>query len=1274
MRMILTCIGAWGRNEQQLGHPCQGRGLRPLGRPSIAVSGPAQAGIRSILALATLFVLVFAPASAQVQYDALSSYALRRVNPAYTGNLVQVRRSCDNATMMVGQTACGDLDTNAIKTFALANGIVDQLGSPAVGAYSLRRMRCGYTGPMIRVRRGCDNAQTDIGTTATGDLDTTALKSFVLGAGPLNMITAPANVAYSLRRLYCGYAGPAIRVRRSSDNALQDIGFTVNGDLDTVALKNFVTTGSGFVTIWYDQSGSGVSVSPPAVANQPRAVNAGVVQRRNGDPTLFFDGVDDFFATNSFPTTGYTGFSASVIAAWTTVGNSISNIQALIDNSHFCGGPSPGFIMQDRPDWVNRPLQAALTNPTMCGTCPGALCQDGITTGNGSLRLLTWVNNTTNEFLYRDGGNVSAGTYCGAYTIQNRFLIGAWNSGPSRFISGQMSEVILFRSALSNTDRQILEYLQSLYYGIAGPAVVSIGTGAANAFVSTWYDQSGNNRHVTQGSAATQPQVMNAGQLYYNGSPRPAVLFNGSQGLTHPYVLPTQPVSTSCVWRATSFASPGGELFGWGDNGGNGRRYGVWVSRLNNTQGFIAMEQQGTGIGTPTISNINTWYINTQVMPGSNPTSMSQWLNGTLQVNQVFGTPVNSTISGGEFCLGNIPTAIGANQGHRGLISESIYFPAALSTTDRQRLEFSQSTYYGIAGPAPVTLSNLPSVFVTSWLDQSGSGNQLAQATNSRQPELMTFGVIWRINGRPAIKGTNANQTNLTTIFPTAQVGSRLTANGIVQTDEGSNGNRRIMSLGNDLLNSSDWSNAANCNINQRNTNQFFIERNGVSPGFSATIGVPFAFSMRFSGTTRQLFNNGVGTATVGDGATFDFRSLRLLQSINPCCEGSEALTGRMSEYGLYMRSLSETRRILLESNQGAYYGMAITGAKYALPTGSTYFRYVNGIGRESATDSVAATRESAGMGISVGTGPGGFLKDNGDYLTIGMSCPAPAYTTANVPSFVTRRWSNDWYLNIADVGANNGTAILYFDHSDYGLPGLPDPANLNVLLTRSAPGGNFSVVPSASATVVGDRVLFTVDASLLQNNRYYTLGTFNALLLPIELLSFRAIPVSLRVDLSWATATEINNAYFTVERSMDTEVWEAVATLTGAGNSQSLLNYYTVDNSPLPRTSYYRLRQTDFDGATTLSDIVPVHFEGEVGTLNVFPNPAQDQVTVIYDAEDGDALLNIFNDLGQMMTLPVRTNEGRSEFDVSTLPTGAYVVMLITNGTVITHRLVVRH
>jgi hypothetical protein len=102
-----------------------------------------------------------------------------------------------------------------------------------------------------------------------------------------------ASLAYSLRKLDKDYSGSAIRVRRSNDNAEQDIGF-VGNELDTASLKTFVGTGnSGFVTVWYNQADSaGVfgtkNATQTTAANQPRIVNAGTVERANGKPSIRF--------------------------------------------------------------------------------------------------------------------------------------------------------------------------------------------------------------------------------------------------------------------------------------------------------------------------------------------------------------------------------------------------------------------------------------------------------------------------------------------------------------------------------------------------------------------------------------------------------------------------------------------------------------------------------------------------------------------------------------------------------------------------------------------------------------------------------------------------------------------------------------------------------------------------------------------------------------------------------------------------------------------------
>ena len=96
-----------------------------------------------------------------------------------------------------------------------------------------------------------------------------------------------AQAAFSLRKLRAAYSGSAIRVRRSSDNVEQDIGFA-SGDLDTSSLSTFIGANSGYVTAWYDQSGNGFNATNPSAVQQPKIVNAGTLITSGGKAAIEF--------------------------------------------------------------------------------------------------------------------------------------------------------------------------------------------------------------------------------------------------------------------------------------------------------------------------------------------------------------------------------------------------------------------------------------------------------------------------------------------------------------------------------------------------------------------------------------------------------------------------------------------------------------------------------------------------------------------------------------------------------------------------------------------------------------------------------------------------------------------------------------------------------------------------------------------------------------------------------------------------------------------------
>ena len=102
-----------------------------------------------------------------------------------------------------------------------------------------------------------------------------------------------ASAAFSIRRLSSEYEGAALQVRRDIDNAVQDIEFDSEGNLDTAALLSFVGTGgtdNGYVRTWYDQSGNGNDVIQTSVANQPQIVSGGSVILTNNTSSIQFNG------------------------------------------------------------------------------------------------------------------------------------------------------------------------------------------------------------------------------------------------------------------------------------------------------------------------------------------------------------------------------------------------------------------------------------------------------------------------------------------------------------------------------------------------------------------------------------------------------------------------------------------------------------------------------------------------------------------------------------------------------------------------------------------------------------------------------------------------------------------------------------------------------------------------------------------------------------------------------------------------------------------------
>lgn len=230
--------------------------------------------------------------------------------------------------------------------------------------------------------------------------------------------------------------------------------------------------------------------------------------------------------------------------------------------------------------------------------------------------------------------------------------------------------------------------------------------------------------------------------------------------------------------------------------------------------------------------------------------------------------------------------------------------------------------------------------------------------------------------------------------------------------------------------------------------------------------------------------------------------------------------------------------------------------------------------------------------------------------------------------------------------------------------------------------GVNIDFNPGPGTTLLTSGVAGTSSNVFIGKYQIGNTGAGCTLTLPIKLLSFDATPINNKeVELRWITTAEINNDYFTIERSTDVVKWEEITTTKGAGNSSNNIGYEVVDSSPSlwegrDRLFYYRLKQTDYNGEFSYSEIIMVKLKGE-NELNFYPNPAKTAFTIEFkNSLDKTLTISIANTIGQIVYnqwFDVQEKLINEKINVQSLSEGVYFISCKTESTFETKKIVIK-
>lgn len=585
---------------------------------------------------------------------------------------------------------------------------------------------------------------------------------------------------------------------------------------------------------------------------------------------------------------------------------------------------------------------------------------------------------------------------------------------------------------------------------------------------------------------------------------------------------------------------------------------------------------------------------------------------------------------------------------------------------------------------------------VNSWGSSGSVSVTATQATGANQPTYQNGTVSNKFNYNPYIQFDGSNDYLAST--GTYDLGNGTAGgagfslfgimsytSGIVALDwNGTNGKAKIKGDGINCLNDATTSTGTNNQTYNATTTQAFMH---------SIRGKQSGVSGEYNGKTLTTSSNNNPSATK-----------RVALGCNT--ELGELMSGGIAEFIIYPSVLSNANNLKVMSYLALKYGITLgttsivsnylsTGGSIIYTGTSSYHNNVIGIGRDDA--STLYQKQSHNYDDSVRIYKGTLATTNGgnaatfaadkSFVIMGANTDKLCQTsssTAEMPAACSpyTRIAREWKVTKTNMAESFNLDVKL------GTCANPTSVAVNDLTLLVDDDGNFANGgTSCYQNGDGTGIVFTysnptititgISNTHIPNNSTYfiTIGSMSVITtLPIELTKFDAELNSKRtVDVSWTTETEINNDYFIVEKSIDLQTWEKIAEVNGAGNSSQTINYYTEDKTPIIGMNYYRLKQVDYDGQISISDIRAVNLE-IMESVSIYPNPSNSNFT-IQNKNIENKIVKLIDAIGQEVALtPIATAKDFIQYSTNGLVEGVYTLMVIEENKVVSYKLVIIH